>query len=96
MAKSALDTAPTADPDGLYQLLIEAHRFFLDRLRESLRTVRLDHEVPEAGPAAHRAVLDAIVAQDAAGAARAAAAVVEPTLAVLESLVAGDPPQGTP
>ncbi|MFI0355845.1 FadR/GntR family transcriptional regulator [Actinomadura sp. 9N407] len=77
-------------------VLIEAHRFFLDRLRVSMRTIRLDHEVPEAGPAAHRAVLDAIIARDAAGAARAAAAVVEPTLAVLESLVAADPDREDP
>ncbi|XVQ11715.1 FadR/GntR family transcriptional regulator [Spirillospora sp. CA-255316] len=69
-------------------LLIEAHRFFLDRLRDSMATLRLDQEVPEAGPAAHRAVLDAVAAQDPEAAARAAAAVVEPTLAVLETLVA--------
>lgn len=25
MAKSALDTAPAADPDEIYQLLVEAH-----------------------------------------------------------------------
>lgn len=69
------------------QVLIEAGRFFRGRLQESLRTVRLDHEVPEAGPAAHRAVLDAIIAGDAEAAGRAAAAVVEPTLAVLDMLM---------
>ncbi|TDC86733.1 FadR family transcriptional regulator [Actinomadura sp. 7K507] len=69
-------------------VLIEAMRFFIDRLRESVRDVRLDREVPEAGPAAHRAVLDAIAAGDPEAAASAAAAVVEPTLAVLDTLVA--------
>ncbi|GAA2426560.1 FadR/GntR family transcriptional regulator [Actinomadura vinacea] len=68
-------------------LLVEAHRFFLDRLRDSMRTIRLDHEVPEAGPAAHRAVLDAVAARDPEAAGRAAAAIVEPALAVLEGLV---------
>ncbi|WP_254716596.1 FadR/GntR family transcriptional regulator [Actinomadura sp. WMMB 499] len=71
-------------------VLIEAMRFFLQRLGEALRTVRLDHEVPEAGTAAHRAVLDAVAARDGDAAARAAAAVVEPTLAVLDGLIAGD------
>lgn len=67
-------------------VLIEAARFFATRLREALGAVRLDHEVPEAGPAPHRAVLDAIAAGDAEAAGRLAAAVVEPTLAVLDSL----------
>jgi Protein of unknown function (DUF2783) len=31
MAKSVLNTAPGADPDGLYQLLIEAHRDLSDQ-----------------------------------------------------------------
>ncbi|MEW2355374.1 FCD domain-containing protein [Spirillospora sp. NPDC029432] len=75
-------------------VLIEAHRYFQGRLRDSMATVRLDREVPEAGPAAHAAVLDAIVARDATAAARAAAAVVEPTLAVLETLVAADEASG--
>jgi DNA-binding FadR family transcriptional regulator len=68
-------------------VLIEAGRFFRDRLRHSLRDVRLDREVPEAGPAAHRAVLNAIAARDAEAAGRAAAAIVEPVLAVLDTLV---------
>ncbi|MDL4772798.1 MULTISPECIES: FadR/GntR family transcriptional regulator [Thermomonosporaceae] len=72
---------------GHNPVLIEACRYFLDHLRDSMRTIRLDHEVPEAGPAAHRAVLDAIIARDGEAAARAAAAVVEPTLAALEALV---------
>ncbi|WP_207944969.1 FadR/GntR family transcriptional regulator [Actinomadura rubrisoli] len=75
-------------------VLIEAMRFFIHRLHESMRTIRLDHEVPEAGPAAHRAVLDAIAAGDPDGAARAAAAVVQPTLAILEGLV-GEAPTDT-
>lgn len=68
-------------------VLIEGFRFFSDRLRESLQQIRLDHEVPEAGPAAHRAVLDAIMARDPAEAGRLAAALIEPTLAALETLV---------
>ncbi|WP_207939251.1 FadR/GntR family transcriptional regulator [Actinomadura darangshiensis] len=74
-------------------VLIEAMRFFIERLHESMRAIRLDHEVPEAGPAAHRAVLDAITAADPHAAAAAAAAVVEPTLAVLETLL-GDQTTG--
>ncbi|XRQ10995.1 FCD domain-containing protein [Actinomadura welshii] len=69
-------------------VLIEAMRFFIDRLRDSVRDIRLDREVPEAGPAAHRAVLDAIAAGDPDAAASAAAAVVEPTLTALEALTA--------
>ncbi|MFC4056520.1 FadR/GntR family transcriptional regulator [Actinomadura syzygii] len=72
-------------------VLIEAMRFSIGRLRESMRDIRLDRDVPEAGPAAHRAVLDAIAARDPEAAAAAAAAVVEPTLAVLESLTTGAP-----
>ncbi|MWA05742.1 FCD domain-containing protein [Actinomadura sp. LD22] len=68
-------------------VLIEAMRFFIVRLGETMRAVRLDHEVPEAGPARHRAVLDAIIAADPDAAARAAAEVVEPTLAVLDALL---------
>ncbi|MCP9967512.1 FCD domain-containing protein [Actinomadura madurae] len=68
-------------------VLIEAMRFFIDRLHESMRMIRLDREVPEAGPARHRAVLDAIAAGDPEAAAAAAAAVVEPTLAVLAALL---------
>ena len=30
MARRVLDTAPVADPDGLYQLLVEAHRDLTD------------------------------------------------------------------
>jgi DNA-binding FadR family transcriptional regulator len=68
-------------------VLIESFRFFSDRLRDSLRRIRLDHEVPEAGPVAHRAVLDAITAGDEAEAGRTAATLIEPTLAALETLV---------
>lgn|GEM_PF-23851 len=67
-------------------VLIEASRFFAAQLRQALGAVRSDCEVPEAGPVAHRAVVDAIAAGDSEAAGRAAAAVVEPTLAVLDSL----------
>ena len=67
-------------------VLIEAARFFAAQLSHALTAVRRDHEVPEAGPVAHREVVEAIAAGDAEAAGRAAAAVVEPTLAVLDSL----------
>ncbi len=72
-------------------VLIEAMRFFIDRLRDTLRDIRLGGEIPEAGPAAHRAVLDAIAARDPDAAAAAAAAVVEPALVALEDLSAAAP-----
>lgn len=68
-------------------LLVEAFCFFQSRLRESLSVVRLDRELPDAGPAAHRAVIDAITARDADAAGRAAEAVVVPTLHALEALL---------
>ncbi|QXJ24002.1 FadR family transcriptional regulator [Actinomadura graeca] len=77
-------------------VLIEAMRFFIGRLQETMRTIRLDHEVPEAGPARHRAVLDAIAAGDPIAAGEAAAAVVEPSLAILETLVARASAPGSP
>ncbi|WP_216896396.1 FadR/GntR family transcriptional regulator [Nocardia alni] len=93
---SATDATEFGETDAQFHLaiieitrnpvLIEAARFFAAQLTQALRALRLDHEVPEAGPAGHRAVLDAIVARDAEAAGRAAAAVVEPTLAVLNSL----------
>lgn len=67
-------------------VLIEAMRFFIGRLRDALRDIRRDDEIPEAGPAAHRAVLDAIAERDPEAAAAAAAAVVEPALAALDAL----------
>lgn len=93
---SATGAAEFGDTDAEFHLaiieitrnpvLVEAARFFAAQLRQALGAVRRDHEVPEAGPAAHRAVVDAIAAGDAEAAGRAAAAVVEPTLAVLDSL----------
>jgi DNA-binding FadR family transcriptional regulator len=70
-------------------VLIEACRFFMRRLSEALSTLRLDQEIPEASQEAHQAVVDAIAMQDADAAARAAAAIVEPSLAALEELVEG-------
>ncbi len=72
-------------------LLAEAFRFFQHRLRESLSALRRDGDLPEAGPAAHRAVLDAVAAGDAEAAGRAAARVVEPTLSALEETGAHEP-----
>lgn len=68
-------------------LLMEAFRYFQSRLRESLSAIRHDREMPDAGPAAHRAVVDAIAARDAEAAGQAAARVVEPTLQALEALL---------
>jgi DNA-binding FadR family transcriptional regulator len=68
-------------------LLLEAFRYFQSRLRESLSAVRLDRELPDAGPAAHRAVVDAIAARDPEAAAQAAECVVVPTLQALEALL---------
>lgn len=66
-------------------LLAEAFRFFQDRLRESLRTLRQRPDLPEGGPAAHREVADAIAARDPDSAGRAAARVIEPALAALDA-----------
>ncbi len=68
-------------------LLLEAFRFFHSRLRESLAALRLDRELSDAGPDAHRAVFAAIEAGDAEAAGSAAAHVVEPTLEELEALL---------
>jgi DNA-binding FadR family transcriptional regulator len=68
-------------------LLLEAFRYFQSRLRESLSAVRLDRELPEAGPAVHRAVVDAIAARDPEAAGHAAERVVVPTLQALEALL---------
>jgi DNA-binding FadR family transcriptional regulator len=68
-------------------LLLEAFRYFQSRLRESLSAVRLDRELPDAGPAAHRAVVDAIAAGDPDAAGEAAESVIVPTLHALEALL---------
>ena len=68
-------------------LLLEAFRYFQSRLRESLSALRLDRELSDAGPAAHRAVVDAIAARDPDAAGRAAEAVIVPTLQALEALL---------
>ena len=68
-------------------LLLEAFRYFQSRLRESLSALRLDRELPDAGPAGHRAVVDAIAAGDPEAAAQAAESVAVPTLQALEALL---------
>ncbi|GAA4620807.1 FadR/GntR family transcriptional regulator [Actinoallomurus vinaceus] len=68
-------------------LLAEAFRFFRHRLRESLSVLREDRDLPEAGPALHHAVLQAIAEGDAEAAGRVAAAIVEPTLRALEDVL---------
>jgi DNA-binding FadR family transcriptional regulator len=68
-------------------LLVEAFRYFQSRLRESLSAIRLDRELPDAGPAAHRAVVDAIAAGDPDAAGQAAECVIVPTLNALEALL---------
>jgi DNA-binding FadR family transcriptional regulator len=94
---AAEGTAEFADADVRFHLgvaeaahnalLVEAFRYFQSRLRESLAAVRLDRELPDAGPAAHRAVLDAITARDPETAGRAAEAVIVPVLHALEALL---------
>lgn len=71
-------------------VLIEGCRYYLRRLSDSLSAAQLDCEVPISTQASHQAVVDAIAARDAEAAGRAAAAIVEPTLAVLETLVEGE------
>ncbi|MFB9833049.1 FadR/GntR family transcriptional regulator [Actinoallomurus acaciae] len=68
-------------------LLAEAFRYFQSRLRESLSAVRLDHELPDAGPEAHHAVVEAITERDPDAAGRAAEGIVVPTLHALEALL---------
>ncbi|MFG2006640.1 FadR/GntR family transcriptional regulator [Spirillospora sp. NPDC048911] len=68
-------------------VLIEACRFFLRRLGEALSTLRLDQAVPEASQEAHQAVVDAIARRDVEAAGLAAAAIIEPSLAALETLL---------
>ncbi|MBO2454872.1 FadR family transcriptional regulator [Actinomadura barringtoniae] len=71
-------------------VLIEGCRYYLSRLSDSLSAAQLDCEVPVSSQEAHQAVVDAIAARDPEAAGRAAAAIVEPTLAVLETLVEGE------
>jgi DNA-binding FadR family transcriptional regulator len=68
-------------------LLVEAFRYFQSRLRESLSALRLDADLPDAGPEAHRAVVEAITAGDPEAAGRAAESVIVPTLHALEALL---------
>lgn len=55
--------------------------------RESLSAVRLDRELPDAGPEAHHAVVDAIAARDPDAAGHAAERIIVPTLDALEALL---------
>jgi DNA-binding FadR family transcriptional regulator len=66
-------------------LLAEAFRFFQHRLRESLSALRQVRDIPEGGPAAHRAVLDAIAARAPEVAGWTAASIIEPALVALEA-----------
>ena len=74
MAKSVLDTTPVADPDGLYQLLIEAHRDLTDeqsRLVDAKLTLLLANHIGDP------AVIAAAVAAARAGVAEPGAPVPE-------------------
>jgi len=94
---AARDPAEFGTADALFHLgvaeashnalLVEAFRYFQSRLRESLSAVRLDRDVPDAGPAAHRAVVDAIAARDPDAAGHAAEGVIVPTILALEALL---------
>jgi DNA-binding FadR family transcriptional regulator len=68
-------------------LLVEAFRYFQSRLRESLSALRLDADLTDAGPEAHRSVVEAITAGDPEAAGRAAESVIVPTLHALEALL---------
>jgi hypothetical protein len=66
MAESALDTAPVADPDGLYQLLVEAHR---DLTEEQSRLVDAKLTLLLANHIGDPAVIAAAIAAARAGVA---------------------------
>ena len=74
MAKSVLDTAPAADPDGIYQLLVEAHHDLTEeqsRLVDARLTLLLDNHIGDP------AVIAAAVAAARAGVADPGAPVPE-------------------
>ncbi|MFC4913286.1 FadR/GntR family transcriptional regulator [Actinomadura gamaensis] len=81
---------------GKNPLLVEAYRYFDGRLGEAMAALRADCAVPEATQEAHGAVLAAVAARDPEAAERAARAIIEPTLAVLDSLVGPDSAEEAP
>lgn len=68
-------------------LLLEMYRYALGRLRESLEQLRAHGELIEAGPEAHRALLEAIEAADPAAAVAAAQELIEPGLRSLDGML---------
>jgi hypothetical protein len=66
MDKGVLDTAPVADPDGFYQLLVEAHR---DLTEEQSRLVNAKLTLLLANHIGDPAVIAAAVAAARAGVA---------------------------
>lgn len=74
MAESVLDTAPVADPDGLYQLLVEAHR---DLTEEQSRLVNAKLTLLLANHIGDPAVIAAAVAAARAGVAEPGASLPE-------------------
>ncbi|WP_019632863.1 FCD domain-containing protein [Actinomadura atramentaria] len=78
-------------------MLLEVYRFFERRLSDSMSVLRLDQDIPEAGQDEHRAVVEAIADRDGEAAARAATAIVAPTLDVIDRLLTRtDPTAGQP
>lgn len=67
--------------------LEELYLYFATSIRASIRRSIGDAELPEPGPAQHRAVLDAIARQDADAAAAAVRALFAPLLATLHTLL---------
>lgn len=74
--------ARVARNDALYEI----YEFLCQNIRVHLRQSVLDRHLPDPSQAAHQAVLDAITAGNAEGAAAAARAITEPVMAALKQL----------
>ncbi|AWK88432.1 FadR/GntR family transcriptional regulator [Azospirillum thermophilum] len=68
--------------------LAELYRYFTGTMRGQLRAALRDSALPEPDLPAHHAVADAIAARDRAAAEEAARAIVAPSLAALDALLA--------
>ncbi|MBE9374392.1 FadR family transcriptional regulator [Saccharopolyspora sp. HNM0983] len=68
-------------------LLLEMYRYLLGRLREGLAQLRTHGELAEAGPHAHRSLLEAIESADPAAAMAAVQEVIEPSLRSLGDML---------
>lgn len=68
--------------------LAELYRYFTGTMRAQLRAALRDSALPEPDLPAHRAVADAIAARDRPAAEEASRAIVAPSLAALDALLA--------